>query len=135
MAGCAVGVPAPDAFEQCITGEGIRIKARQTAVGGKARRAGMAGARPSLMPVAVADHAQAMPLIETVRHKPFERPPGRMNFYRRLQARVVGIPDFGIASATVRENNAILFGQVPEKIPGRWRIRMDVTAVGDQGVG
>ena len=97
-------------------GQLVGVEAGQPAVGAEARGARIAGARPALVAVAVAHHARAVAEREAVHQEPFEAAPGRVDLHRRLEPGVVGEADVGIAPADMGIDDAVLVGQVLEKL-------------------
>ena len=82
------------------------------------RGAGPRGARPSLVVVAVADHADAKALLEGVVQQPFERAPGGMHLDGALQPSVVGELHVGIAPADMGDDDGVLVLQRLEQVVG-----------------
>ena len=101
-------VPPPaHALEDGVAVEPLGQEAGEPAVAAEERGAGIAGARPSLVPVRVGDDADAIVLLERIAHDPLERAPGRVHLDRRLH-RVVRELDVGVAPADVRHHHAVL---------------------------
>src|SRR5271170_6265549 len=94
----------------------------------------MAGAMPALMSIGIGEDADAVALFEGVMHQPFEGAPIRMNLDRALDPRVVRHLDVGVASADMREDDAILALQRVEQLLRAVRVAWQIVLVVDQGV-
>ena len=109
-------VPPPaHALEDGVAVQPLGQEAGEPAVAAEERGAGIAGAGPALVPVRIADDADAVVLLERIAHDPLERAPGRVHLDRRLH-RVVGELDVGIAPADVRHHHAVLALELLEQL-------------------
>src|SRR3546814_13702006 len=65
-----------------------------------------------------------------VRQQPLEGAPGRVHLHRRLEARVVGVGDVGVAPADVGEDDAVLALEHLEEAPCIRRVGREVREIG-----
>ena len=94
----------------------------------------MAGAVPALMSIGIGEDADAVALFEGVMHQPFEGAPVGMHFDRALDPGVVRHLDVGVASADMREDDAILALQRVEQLLRAVRVARQIVLIVDQGV-
>ena len=104
-------VPFPQAVEDAVACQFLGVKASQPTIGTEHRDAGIAGSWPALVAVAIADHATAVAKWEAVSQEPFEGTPGRMNFHRCFQLRIVCVFYVGISTADMGVDQAVFILQ------------------------
>src|SRR5262249_59716241 len=71
-------------------------------------RAGASGTGASLVVVAVANHADAVALLECVVQEPFERAPGRVHLHAALESPVVSAFDIRVTPADMGDDHRVL---------------------------
>ena len=97
--------------EQPGAGQIVGEKTGQPTVGPEQRGAGVARAVPALMAIGIGEDADAVALFQSVVQQPLEGGSIGMHLDRALDPRIVRHLDVGIASADVREHDAILVFQ------------------------
>ena len=116
-------------IEETVPGQFPSQETGQAAIGAKGRDAGLEGAGPALVAVAVANHVAAMAQRKAVRKQPFECALGGMNFHCHFLGAVVCIGDIGVATAHMGIDHAALVRQTLEQQIGVVGVHLQVGTV------
>src|SRR5260370_21866450 len=94
--------------------------------------AGLCGARPPLVVIAVADDSDAITAVKRVMKKPLKSPPGRVNFDGAFETAIMREIDVGVAAPDMGDDDGVFVAAVERLKQLMGGVAIFAGGIGDQ---